>query len=104
MGLKFKNYVPMINSCLGTTFTADDLLLTGERIWNMERLFNMGAGFNDKHDTLPERFINEPVPQGPAEGHVSRLPEMRPAYYNARGWSDRGEPLPETLNRLGLEK
>ena len=104
MGLKFKNYVPMINSCLGTTYTADDLLLAGERTWNMERLFNMGAGFTDEHDTLPERFLKEPLPEGPAEGQVSRLPEMRPAYYTLRGWSARGEPLPETLNRLGLEK
>ena len=54
-------------------------------------------------DTLPERFLREPIAEGPAEGQVSRLQEMRPAYYQLRGWSDRGEPLPETLNRLGLE-
>jgi aldehyde:ferredoxin oxidoreductase len=103
MGLKFKNYVPMANSCLGTSFNADDLLLVGERIWNMERLFNMGAGFDETYDTLPERFLNEPVAEGPAEGQVSRLQEMRPAYYQLRGWSDRGEPLPEILKKLGLE-
>jgi len=104
MGLKFKNYVPMVNSCLGTSYTAYDLLEVGERIWNMERLFNMGAGFDETHDVLPERFMKEPVTEGPSEGQVSRLPEMRPEYYHLRGWSDKGEPLPATLNALGLEK
>jgi aldehyde:ferredoxin oxidoreductase len=104
MGLKFKNYVPMINSGLGTSYTADDLLEVGERIWNMERLFNMEAGFDETHDVMPDRFMKEPVTEGPAEGQISRLQEMRPEYYRLRGWSDKGEPLPATLNALGLEK
>jgi aldehyde:ferredoxin oxidoreductase len=48
--------------------------------------------------------MKEPVAEGPAEGQVSRLPEMRPEYYHLRGWSDKGEPLPATLKALGLEK
>jgi aldehyde:ferredoxin oxidoreductase len=103
MGLKFKNYVPMVNSCLGSSYTADDLLLVGERIWNLERLFNMSASFDETHDLLPQRFIKEPIAEGPAEGQVSRLQAMRPVYYQLRGWSDQGDPLPETLNTLGLE-
>jgi len=94
----------MINSCLGTSYTADDLLEVGERIWNIERLFNMGAGFNETDDILPERFMKEPIADGPAKGQVSRLQEMRPEYYRLRGWSDKGEPLSATLNALGLER
>jgi aldehyde:ferredoxin oxidoreductase len=104
MGLKFKNYVPMTNSCLGTSYSADDLLAIGERIWNKERLFNIGAGLGAAQDTLPDRMTREPIADGPAEGQVSRVPEMRPEYYSLRGWNDGGEPLPETLERLGLEK
>ncbi len=104
MGLKFKNYVPMTNSCLGTSYSADDLLAIGERIWNKERLFNIGAGLGAAQDTLPDRMTREPISDGPAEGQVSRVPEMRPEYYSLRGWNDGGEPLPETLERLGLEK
>ncbi|MEF9427417.1 MAG: aldehyde ferredoxin oxidoreductase, partial [Candidatus Mariimomonas ferrooxydans] len=52
MGLKFKNFLPLVNSCLGTGYTAEELLLTGERVWNTERLFNMKAGFNSSHDAL----------------------------------------------------
>jgi aldehyde:ferredoxin oxidoreductase len=103
MGLKFNNYVPMVNSCLGTSYKADDLLFIGERIWNLERRFNLKAGFNKAHDTLPERFMKEPIPDGPAEGQISRIEEMIPEYYHLRGWNEQGEPLPETLRAFDLE-
>jgi aldehyde:ferredoxin oxidoreductase len=103
MGLKFNNFVPMVNSCLGTHFSADDLLEIGERIWNQERLFNMRAGFDHTHDTLPERFFKEPISDGPAQGQSSKLDEMLQDYYNLRGWTEKGEPRPETLKALALE-
>jgi aldehyde:ferredoxin oxidoreductase len=103
MGLKFKNFVPLVNSCLGTNYTADDLLSIGERVWNAERLFNMKAGFDGTHDVLPERFTQEPLSEGGGEGQVSRVNEMLPEYYSLRGWSGQGEPMHETLKTLGLE-
>ena len=104
MGLKFNNFVPMINSCLGTAYKADDLLMIGERIWNQERLYNMRAGFDHSDDTLPTRFFQEPISDGPAQGQVSKVNEMLPRYYELRGWDERGEPRPETLKSLGLEE
>jgi aldehyde:ferredoxin oxidoreductase len=103
MGLKFKNFVPLVNSCLGTNYTADDLLSIGERVWNAERLFNMKAGFDGSHDVLPKRFTEEPLSNGDEEGQISRVKEMLPEYYSLRGWSGEGKPLPETLKTLGLE-
>jgi aldehyde:ferredoxin oxidoreductase len=103
MGIKFNNIVPMVNSCLGTTYHADDLLEIGERIWNQERLFNMRSGFDHTHDSLPERFREEPISDGPAEGQISKLDEILPDYYNLRGWTDKGQPHPETLKALELE-
>ncbi|MBW2318112.1 MAG: aldehyde ferredoxin oxidoreductase family protein [Deltaproteobacteria bacterium] len=102
MGLKFMNMVPMINSCLGTGYKADDLLSIGERIWNMERAFNMKAGFGGDDDALPDRFVKEPLSDGPAEGQLSRLKEMLPEYYNLRGWDETGKPRTDTLQSLGL--
>ncbi len=102
MGLKFNNFVPMINSCLGTAFRADDLLRIGERIWNQERLFNLGAGFDHSHDALPRRFFQEPISDGPAQGQISKVDQMLPAYYALRGWNERGEPNPEILKALEL--
>jgi aldehyde:ferredoxin oxidoreductase len=104
MGLKFNNFVPMVNSCLGTGFNADDLLVIGDRIWNTERLFNIKAGFDGGHDILPERFFKEPIPDGPAAGQISRLDEMLGEYYSLRGWSEEGLPELDTLKALDLEE
>ena len=100
MGLKFNNFIPMINSCLGTSYKAEDLLQTGERIWNLERQFNMRAGFNRSHDILPERFYNEPIEDGPAKGQISRADEMLDDYYKLRGWDEEGRPGAEILKTL----
>ncbi|MCJ7682779.1 MAG: hypothetical protein MUO68_00635 [Desulfobacteraceae bacterium] len=43
---------------------------SGERIINLERLFLIRAGFGSKDDSLPKRFTREPLPDGPAKGHV----------------------------------
>jgi aldehyde:ferredoxin oxidoreductase len=104
MGLKFNNFVPMVNSCLDANFRADDLIMIGERIWNLERLFNKNAGFDPGNDKLPERFFKEPIPDGPAAGQVSRLDQMLGEYYNLRGWSENGQPRPETLKALDLDE
>jgi len=104
MGLKFNNFVPMINSCLGTEYKADDLFMIGDRIWNLERLYNRRAGLDHGHDTLPKRFFQEPISDGPAQGQISKVNEMLPRYYGLRGWSEKGDPRPETLKSLGLEE
>ncbi|MBW2108780.1 MAG: aldehyde ferredoxin oxidoreductase family protein [Deltaproteobacteria bacterium] len=103
MGLKFKNFVPMVNSCLGTRLAADDLLLIGERIWNLERLFNQTAGLGVSDDILPGRFIDEPLPAGPAQGQVAGIKEMLPEYYRLRGWDESGTPPRDRLQALGIE-
>jgi hypothetical protein len=69
---------------------------------DLERQFNLAAGFTAADDTLPKRLLTEPAKSGPANGKVNELHKMLPAYYEARGWSADGRPTPETLNRLGL--
>ncbi len=102
LGLKFANLVPMVNAVLGSNYKADELLLIGERLVNLERLFNLAAGLPPQGDRLPDRFLKEPLASGPAQGQLSRVPEMLPEYYRLRGWSPEGVPLAETLARLGL--
>jgi aldehyde:ferredoxin oxidoreductase len=86
----------------GEEFTLDNVTLIGERIWNMERDFNNRAGFTDKDDVLPKRLVTEAAKTGPAKGMVSKVPEMLPKYYEARGWNPDGTLKPETRARLGL--
>ena len=74
----------------------------GDRIWNLERQFNLGAGLTAKDDNLPPRLLNEPAKTGPQKGAVSKLPEMLPEYYKVRGWTADGVPTPDTRKRLGF--
>jgi len=78
------------------------LMETGERIWNLERQFNLAAGLTKADDSLPERLLKEPSPSGVAKGRVSALDTMLPEYYQLRGWSTDGVPTSETLGRLGI--
>ena len=79
------------------------LMKTGERIFNLERLFNLRAGLTAADDTLPRRMLEEPMPAGPAKGMVVHLGEMLPEYYRLRGWSPEGIPSRKKLEELGLE-
>ncbi|MFQ5380601.1 MAG: aldehyde ferredoxin oxidoreductase family protein [Dehalococcoidia bacterium] len=67
-------------------FSADDVLKTGERIYNLERHYNNLAGFGAGSDTLPKRFLDEPSTSKGSEGHICELPEMLEDYYRLRGW------------------
>ena len=78
------------------------LLEIGERIWNLERRFNLAAGLTAADDTLPKRMLEDPAPGGTAKGKVNELGKMLPEYYAARGWTPDGVPTEETLARLGL--
>ncbi|MEE8445449.1 MAG: aldehyde ferredoxin oxidoreductase C-terminal domain-containing protein, partial [Alphaproteobacteria bacterium] len=89
-------------ACDGGDWTSERLLEIGERVWNLERLFNLNAGLTAADDTLPKRLLEVPAPSGTAKGHVSELPRMMPEYYKARGWTKDGKPSKETLSRLGL--
>ena len=80
----------------------DRLKQTGERIWNLERQFNLLAGLSKADDTLPKRILEEPAEVGIGKGLVCRLGEMLPEYYELRGWDEEGRPKADTLARLGL--
>jgi aldehyde:ferredoxin oxidoreductase len=104
LGVWVEELVPMLESATGISFTDDELLAAGERIWNLERLFNIRAGFSGADDTLPRRMLQEPMPEGPARGQLCRLKEMLPEYYAIRGWDERGVPTEEKCRSLGLDK
>ena len=77
---------------------------SGERTYNLERLFNNRAGFTRKDDILPQRCLTEPAKEGAGIGWVSRLDDMLPEYYKERGWDSVGEVTEETCQRLGLKR
>lgn len=97
-----EHYASQIDAALGGGWTTERFVETGERIWNLERQFNLAAGMSGADDTLPKRILEEPAPSGAAKGLVCRLPDMLPQYYELRGWTADGAIKPETLSRLGL--
>jgi aldehyde:ferredoxin oxidoreductase len=102
LGVWIDDIIPLLETATGNSYREEDLLSLGERIWNLERLFNIEAGFTGTDDTLPRRMLEEPMPEGPAQGQVCKLQEMLPEYYTIRGWSDRGVPTEEKKVSLGL--
>lgn len=79
------------------------LLAAGERVYNLERLFNLREGFGRKDDTLPQRMQSEPIQKCSIEGEmVRKLDTLLDEYYEARGWSREGVPTAEKLQQLGL--
>jgi aldehyde:ferredoxin oxidoreductase len=93
---------PQIQAACGPEWTPEKLLETGERIWNLERAFNLAAGFTAKDDTLPKRMLTEACQTGPQKGKVAQIGVMLPEYYQLRGWTAEGVPTPETAARLGI--
>lgn len=88
----------------GDDWTQERLLETGERIWNLERIFNLRAGITPADDTLPARLLETPCPAGVAKGRVAELDIMLPEYYRLRGWTPQGLPSDDTLERLNLSE
>jgi aldehyde:ferredoxin oxidoreductase len=83
-------------------FSLEKLQEIGERIWNLERKFNLDAGMTPDQDTLPKRLLKEAAKTGPAQGKVAELDKMLPQYYELRGWGKDGRPTGDTMTRLGL--
>jgi aldehyde:ferredoxin oxidoreductase len=103
MVLTADDWASLISKLLGREFTTEDFRKTGERIYNLERAYLIREGFSRKDDTLPPRLLEEPLPEGPAEGHVVDLDPMLDAYYGYRGWDNNGKPTKEKLQELGLD-
>jgi aldehyde:ferredoxin oxidoreductase len=82
-----------------------NLMVVGDRIYNLERAFNVREGYNRKDDVLPERFLKEPLENAVAGvGEMYRkFDKMIDEYYNVRGWNNNGIPTADKLRSLGLD-
>jgi aldehyde:ferredoxin oxidoreductase len=96
------DYAAMVAAVTGIPLTEEDLLRAGERIWNLQRLFNARAGFSRKDDTLPPRLLEEPISTGSAAGRVWRREPLLSEYYRVRGWDEEGRPTEEKLANLWI--
>ncbi|MBC7126650.1 MAG: aldehyde ferredoxin oxidoreductase family protein [Candidatus Methanosuratincola petrocarbonis] len=102
-----QKWVDMINPVTGFGYTLEELTTVAERILDLERAFNVRTGIRRKDDTLPRRFLEEPIPEGPSQGMYTDEPtlnKMLDDFYALKGWDPKtGVPTREKLVRMGLE-
>ncbi|MEM0137052.1 MAG: aldehyde ferredoxin oxidoreductase family protein [Thermoplasmata archaeon] len=95
-----------IRTFTGFNMTLSELMVIGERTYNVARAFNVREGFSRKDDYLPERVLKDPIPKGVSKGSFVRkeeLDSMLDEYYQARGWSMDGIPTKAKLHELELD-
>ena len=97
------DYAAQINGACEGDWDEDRLMEIGERIFNVERLFNLAAGMTKADDTLPQRMLREAAKSGAGKGHVTELDQMLPEYYELRGWDAEGNIPQQTRQRLNLK-
>jgi len=92
----------LVNAAVGMQFTPEELILSGERAWNLKRCINIRMGLNRSNDRLPKEFL-KPLIDGGSAGYTIPFNDMLNAYYLARDWDETtGFPQKNKLIALGL--
>jgi aldehyde:ferredoxin oxidoreductase len=91
-----EEFADLLSNATGVRYSAGDFMKCGERIWNLERMFNIRAGFSRKDDTLPDRFFK-------SDGiNRKEFEKSLDEYYRLRGWDEKGVPTEEKLSELDM--
>jgi len=101
LGLDY--YARFLKSITGIEFDVITLTQIGERIYTLEKLFNIREGLTKKDDTLPIRFLNASLKEGSSKDHVVPLENMLNQFYTVRNWDNEGIPTEKLLDRLKIE-
>jgi len=102
-GITVTHLVEWLNATTGWNFTVEEFLKTGERIYNIKRMFNVRCGVSRKDDTMPLRILTHKRGEGGAADFLPPWNIMLSEYYEFRGWDEMGIPKEEKLKELGLE-
>jgi aldehyde:ferredoxin oxidoreductase len=101
-GIGAEELAALLSAVTGVNYTTEDFMKAGDRIWNLERQWNLKVGMTSADDSLPKRMLNDPIPSGPSKGKVNLLHKMLPEYYKLRGWDLDGIPTRKKLKELSL--
>ena len=96
------DYATMVSAITGWNMDEREFMQVGERIWNLQKVFNLKAGIGPEADTLPPRMLSEPLQDGAQKGQVWHRNALLPGYYAARGWDEQGRPTKKKLDELGI--
>jgi aldehyde:ferredoxin oxidoreductase len=102
IGISMEDMCEALRAVSGRDMSTEDMALVAERIINLERMYNVRMGFSRKDDSLPERFLSEPLEKGESAGQTVDLQKLLDEYYEAMGWDGDGIPIRQTLEKLEL--
>jgi len=97
-------YPEIVAAATGRVIQWDEMVTLGERIWNLEKLFNLKAGLTRADDKLPGKCF-EPVLGKTSQASVmeeEKFEAMLDEYYSLRGWDSEGIPGMKKLDELGI--
>jgi aldehyde:ferredoxin oxidoreductase len=109
LGLEVDLYEEIFYLVTGRKMRWEELLGVSERIWHLTRAYSAREieDFGRSYDYPPHRLYNDPIPDGPNQGHClspAEVDQLLDEYYQARGWDQNGIPTAKTLRRVGLDK
>ncbi len=96
-------FVELLNTATGFGYSKEEYLKTGERIWNLTKIFNVKNGVTRKDETIPKRIMEETLEIDEARIGKDTFEKMLDEYYKMRGWDENGIPKKEKLRELNLE-
>ena len=102
--LGFDFQARFLSPLLDKDISVTDLITIGERIYTLERLFNIREGFTKDDDILPTRFLETPLKEGPSNGKIVPLRQLIKDYYFVRQWDVNGNPTDDLLEKLSIKR
>ncbi len=105
--LSLDDYACYYEAVTGVAISQEDFQTMAGRTETLIRMFNNREGFTRADDTLPDRTLYEPLPDGPGKGQCIgevNLNRMIDDFYASQGWDARGVPRSATLQKYGLTK
>jgi aldehyde:ferredoxin oxidoreductase len=97
-------YAEILNKITGWDVTYEELMNVGERVFNLQRVYNYKVkGWNIKDDRFAGKLSYEPGSVGIYRGKLVPWDEVLKEYYSIRGWTDNGIPTKTKISELKLE-
>jgi aldehyde:ferredoxin oxidoreductase len=86
--LHFENAAALLRAGTGVDYSPEYLEETLGEAVERDRRLNLRFGVKPEDDTLPERFLTEPLREGPSKGSTVDIERMVGEYYRLHGWRD----------------
>jgi len=99
----FAEGAAMLSAVTGWDVSGDELRTAGERIVTAKKLWNVREGWTRAEDTLPARFLDEPLAGAGFTLSRETLGRRIASYYAAHGWTDAGEVPAARVRSLSLD-